>query len=300
MTQPVVRVRRVMPAVPEVVYDEWLNADALIDWMCPRPTRCVAVTVEPEVGGRVRFDVDDSGRSILISGQFLVVDRPRHLRFSWSHSGWADPTAASIVDVTFAPHGDDETVMTIEHTLLPAEAVDDHDHGWSVTADQLQSRLSERLRFVAVSQDDPLATPLIDELAIEYADRYGGRRDRGHAWLRRYPAAEFAPPSGGLLIGLLDGRPVTGGAFRRFDDATAELKRIWTASGERRRGHAKVLMAQLESAIAARGYTRVYLTTGDRQPEAEALYESMGYTRLDEPLSHEGESYPVAFLKVLA
>ncbi|MEW5809594.1 MAG: GNAT family N-acetyltransferase [Actinomycetota bacterium] len=160
--------------------------------------------------------------------------------------------------------------------------------------------MSARLRFVAVAQEDPLAGPLIEELAVEYADRYGGQRDRVHAWLRSYPAAEFAAPGGGLLIGLLDGRPVTGGAFRRFDDTTAELKRIWTDSRHRRRGHGKALVAQLESMIAARGYTRIYLTTGDRQPEAEALYHSMGYTRLDEPLPNEGESYAVAFLKALA
>ena len=114
-------------------------------------------------------------------------------------------------------------------------------------------------------------------------------------WLRGYPADEFAAPGGGLLIGLLDGQPVTGGAFRRFDDATAELKRIWTDSRYRRRGHAKALLAELEAEIVARGYRRVYLTTGDRQPEAEALYLSTGYTRLDEPLPAEGEVYPIAF-----
>lgn len=155
------------------------------------------------------------------------------------------------------------------------------------------------VRFVSVGQDDPLAAPLIDELAVEYADRYGGVRDKVHAWLRRYPAAEFEDPGGGLLIGVLDGLPVTGGAFRRFDDTTAELKRIWTHSGHRRRGYARTLLSRLESDIAARGYTRIYLTTGDRQPEAAALYLSTGYTRLDEPLPSDGEVYPVAFLKVL-
>lgn len=153
------------------------------------------------------------------------------------------------------------------------------------------------LRFVSVSQEDPLATPLIDELAVEYADRYGGMRERVHAWLRGYPVQEFEAPAGGMLMGLLDGQPVTGGAFRRFDDSTAELKRIWTDSQHRRRGHARALVTRLEGEIAARGYTRVYLTTGDRQPEAEALYLSMGYTRLAEPLPAEGEVYPIAFAK---
>ena len=158
----------------------------------------------------------------------------------------------------------------------------------------------DKLRFVAVGQDDPLAEPLLAELAVEYATRYGAPEDAVSKWLRGYPADEFIPPGGGLLIGLLDGRPVTGGAFRRFDDATAELKRIWTDSRHRRRGHGKALLVELEAEIAVRGYRRVYLTTGDRQPEAEALYLSAGYRRLPEPLPTEGDVYPLAFVKTLS
>jgi ribosomal protein S18 acetylase RimI-like enzyme len=157
-----------------------------------------------------------------------------------------------------------------------------------------------QVRFVAVGQDDPLAEPLLAELAVEYATRYGAPQEAVSKWLRGYPPDEFAPPRGGLLIGLLGERPVTGGAFCRFDDATAELKRIWTDSGHRRRGHAKALLAALEAEIVARGYRRVYLTTGDRQPEAEALYESAGYTRLAVPLPAEGDVFPIAFVKALA
>jgi ribosomal protein S18 acetylase RimI-like enzyme len=156
-----------------------------------------------------------------------------------------------------------------------------------------------QLRFVTVCQEDPLAEPLLAELAVEYASRYGATVEGVAKWLRTYPADEFAPPNGGLLIGLIDNQPVTGGAFCRFDDATAELKRIWTDSRHRRQGHAKALLAELEAEIAARGYRRVYLTTGDRQPEAEALYLSTGYTRLAEPLPADGEVYPIAFLKTL-
>lgn len=157
-----------------------------------------------------------------------------------------------------------------------------------------------QLRFVAVSQDDPLAEPLLAELAVEYATRYGATQDAVSKWLRGYPADEFAPPGGGLLIGLLSDQPITGGAFRRFDDSTAELKRIWTDSRYRRQGHAKALLTELEAEIVARGYRSVYLTTGDRQPEAEALYLSSGYVRLTEPLPAEGEVYPLAFQKALA
>jgi GNAT superfamily N-acetyltransferase len=164
-------------------------------------------------------------------------------------------------------------------------------------------QMIDEVRFVAVDQHDPLAEPLLAELAVEYADRYNGRAESILAWLRRYPAEEFAPPDGAMLIGLLGDTPVTGGAFRRFNDVegipTAELKRIWTDSAHRRRGLARALLAVLEDEIAARGYRRIYLTTGDRQPEAEALYLATGYRRLDEPLPAEGEVYPVAFVKDL-
>src|SRR5690348_12306670 len=150
------------------------------------------------------------------------------------------------------------------------------------------TELAASVRFVAVGQQDPLAVPMLAELAVEYSGRYGGTAAQMLGWLDEHPADAFAPPDGGLLIGLLDGRPVTGGAFQRFDADTAELKRIWTDSGHRQRGYAKVLLTELEAEIARRGYRRVYLTTGNRQPEAEALYTSAGYTRLAEPLPAEG------------
>ncbi len=164
----------------------------------------------------------------------------------------------------------------------------------------MSARALDELRFAAIDQDDPLAEPLLAELALEYASRYHARVDAVSEWLRTYPAHEFAAPDGAMLIGLCDGQPVTGGAFRRFDTETAELKRIWTDSRYRRRGYAKALLVELEKEIGARGYRRIYLTTGDRQPEAEQLYLSTGYRRLDEPLPAEGEVYPVAFLKTLA
>lgn len=137
-----VRVRRVMPAAPQEVFDAWLDPEALKEWMCPRPVRVVDVTVDPRIGGVVRFDVvDDSGTRVLISGQFLAIDRPHVLRFTWSNSNWQDPTVTSIVDVSFEAAGDDQTLMSIEHSLLPPEEFTSFHDGWTLTADQLAARL---------------------------------------------------------------------------------------------------------------------------------------------------------------
>jgi GNAT superfamily N-acetyltransferase len=126
---------------------------------------------------------------------------------------------------------------------------------------------------------DPRVRPLLDELAVEYDTRYGDLFGREGAAedLNRYPAEEFAGPVGALLVIQENGESIAGGAFRRYDADTAELKRIWTHSAHRRRGLAKLVLAELEALAARRGYTRLYLTTGPRQPEAKYLYLSTGY-----------------------
>lgn len=124
--------------------------------------------------------------------------------------------------------------------------------------------------FVVVRQTDPLAAPQLAELAIEYTNRYGG------------DAEEFESPGGVLIVAVSNGAAVAGGAFRRYNATTAEPKRIWTASGQRRRGYGQLVLAELEQIALHRGYTRIYLTTGRRQPEAVALYLAAGYTPLYE------------------
>lgn len=75
----------------------------------------------------------------------------------------------------------------------------------------------QRLRFVAVAFDDARAQPLLDELAVEYAQRYDSTPPTIMSWLTSVPVGEFAPPDGGFLIGELDGTPVTGA---RSSDST--------------------------------------------------------------------------------
>ena len=89
----------------------------------------------------------------------------------------------------------------------------------------------------------------------------------------------FAPPEGAFVLLLRDGETIGGGAFalRRAD---RRAKRIWTRSDLRRQGLARVIVEALELRAAQQGYRRLYLTTGFRQPEAWALYDRTGYTRL--------------------
>lgn len=67
------------------------------------------------------------------------------------------------------------------------------------------------------------------------------------------------------------------GAFRPFAPGIAELKRLYVVPAARGQGIGRALVRALEAAARAAGYRAVCLETGLRQPEAIALYESLGY-----------------------
>ena len=133
-------VRRVLPAPPEVAYDEWLDEEALAEFMCPYPVRATRVEIEPRIGGRFFVVMTDADHSTEISGRYLELERPHRLRFSWSYA----PGVDSVVTITFEAHGDDETLMTIDHTKLPPEDVASHTSGWASIAEVLERKLAAR------------------------------------------------------------------------------------------------------------------------------------------------------------
>ncbi|PRY43978.1 GNAT family N-acetyltransferase [Umezawaea tangerina] len=153
-----------------------------------------------------------------------------------------------------------------------------------------------RLEVRRVSPADPATAPMMAELTHEYVTRYG---ERAREEMARYPTLVFEPPDGTLLLLVEGGEPVAGGAFKRYDERTAELKRIWTAAGHRRRGLGRRVVLELEREAAALDYRRVYLTTGTRQPEAKALYLALGYTPLFDVDAAPPTSGPLPFGKTL-
>lgn len=125
-----------------------------------------------------------------------------------------------------------------------------------------------QLQQVALS--DPAVAPLLDWLRDAYLTWYGGRDE--------VVPGEFDPPAGAFLVLVDDaGRTVAGGGFRRVEPAVCEVKRVWTAPGHRRRGHASRVLTELERLAGERGYRRIRLETGPAQPEAEAMYRARGY-----------------------
>lgn len=82
------------------------------------------------------------------------------------------------------------------------------------------------------------------------------------------------------VVYYLDGRAVGCGAFRPFDAATVEIKRMFVHPDVRGRGIAGEILAELERWAAASGFAACVLETGKNQPEAIRLYQKSGFTAI--------------------
>ena len=222
------------------------------------------------------------GATHIGQGWFVLAS---HLRAFPDGGVLIDPASAvPVAEVT-------DNFLAALNRHLPAFAVPDGRHRVSPVAGDPD------LTVARVQVGDPELQPLLDELVVEYSTRYGGIS--AHTELTEVAVTDFEAPDGTFLVLIENGETIAGGALRRYDDQTAEVKRVWTSSRHRRRGLASRVMAELELAAVALGYRRIHLTTGPRQPEARSLYLAGGYRpRFD--VNADPESIgPLAFGKEL-
>lgn len=106
-------------------------------------------------------------------------------------------------------------------------------------------------------------------------------------------------PRAVFLVARLSGQPVGCGALRRFDDHTAEIKRMYVAPAGRRQGIARRILMELERHAHEFGYRAIRLETGVRQPDAQRLYESLGYQRIAAFGPYAGNPTSVCYERVI-
>ena len=140
---------------------------------------------------------------------------------------------------------------------------------------------------------DPVVQALLGEVLDELSERYGGSGDDT-------PIAtdDFTPPNGAFFVAD-DGERLIGCAGWRRHGSDAELKRMFTAKAARGRGLGRRLLAAVEESAREAGFQRLILETGDKQPEAVALYGSAGYQRIEDFGYYKGHAGVLSYAKTL-
>jgi len=129
-------VRRIA-ARPQIVFDLLLKPEGLKQWIGPDAGPVLIAESDARVGGRyrLRFKMLD-GNEYESGGEYLEIDAPKRLVYSWS---WQDdpgaPASRIEIDLRPIPEG---TELTFTHALLPDQkTADGHRKGWSVSLDKL-------------------------------------------------------------------------------------------------------------------------------------------------------------------
>lgn len=123
MNQPVQAVVvRHFTASAERVFDAWLDPVLLGRWMfgpAVRDERIVKLSLDPRVGGRFSFVVDRQGTAIDHVGQYLEIDRPRLLVFTWATRDSLPDTSRVVIEITPDDRGCE---LKLTHAMGPAWA----------------------------------------------------------------------------------------------------------------------------------------------------------------------------------
>jgi len=112
-------------AEPETVWRYWTDPERMCDWWGE------AADLDARPGGTCRVDMGGGGPVML--GEYLELVPYERIVFSF---GW-EPAAgvpyvapgSTRVEVTLTADAGD-TILTLRHTGLPAEQVDEHRSGW--------------------------------------------------------------------------------------------------------------------------------------------------------------------------
>ncbi len=110
-------------ARPESVFAFFTDHDKHQSWMG------IGAQIDPRPGGVYEIDMGPNGT---VQGEFVVVDPPRRIVFTW---GWQGndrlPPGSTSVEVTFTP-SDTGTLVRLTHSGLPTELIRaKHTEGWT-------------------------------------------------------------------------------------------------------------------------------------------------------------------------
>ncbi len=139
MNGQTVTIRRILSASCEEVFDAWLDAEGMREWMCPGLVINCEVELEPRVGGHFRIVMMTPDAQFVNTGEFRVLDRPAKLQFTWVSSRWAHQE--TLVTVELHRH-EAYCELVLTHERFPLQhSAGQLVKGWTEILEKLGSHL---------------------------------------------------------------------------------------------------------------------------------------------------------------
>jgi len=145
-------------------------------------------------------------------------------------------------------------------------------HFPTIDAEQIAGQKVKSLRFFDTDGKNEEFVYLCGKLDENLDEIVGGRFQR-----QQYVKYNTLEKIQDVIVVYDKERPIGCGAFRFYDERTAEIKRLYLLPEYRGRGIAGELLKRLEANAKNKGFSTVVLETGEPLTEAMALYKRAGY-----------------------
>jgi uncharacterized protein YndB with AHSA1/START domain len=130
----------------ERVFDACLDPAWVGRWMFGpnvRDERIVELTLEPRAGGKFAFVVERQGKQVHHFGEYLEVERPTRLAFTWITRDAPDDVSRVIME--FSPRAPDACDVKLTHVMGEnwSDFVDRAANAWAKMLDALERVMRE-------------------------------------------------------------------------------------------------------------------------------------------------------------
>jgi uncharacterized protein YndB with AHSA1/START domain len=136
---------RVLPAPRPAVFHAFSDAGELAKWWGPEGFTTPSLDFDPRVGESYRIEMQPpEGDPFHLTGEFLELDPPTHLAYSFV---WDPPDPDDIetqVRLTFRVLGDSTEVDLVQGPFKTEERRALHRDGWTDSLDKLERLLAAR------------------------------------------------------------------------------------------------------------------------------------------------------------
>lgn len=133
-------VRREISATAEELFDAFLDAESLGEFMRPGGPRNSDVKTDPRVGGKFEIGMYVNDNVIPHWGEYRELDRPRKIVFTWISKNTNNQESVVTVQFHAMSEKKPRTEVVLTQVLLPDEQVKGHTGGWTKIIELLDAR----------------------------------------------------------------------------------------------------------------------------------------------------------------
>ena len=128
------------------------------------------------------------------------------------------------------------------------------------------------MEIVFTDGKDPRFVSLCDELDNYLNVLVGGENQRAH--YKQYNTLESIHD---VILIVAHGEAAACGSFKEYAPGVAEINRVFTKEGFRKRGYSKAILCALEKRAFDQGYRKLILETGLLLKAAHKMYLAFGF-----------------------